>query len=501
MEQLTTDASMDVNSQSWSIKSLFGPLFSVNEESKANVFDPSLADTHKFLVSMFGEHISEVDIDTEARVEDAFKANETAVEVAELEGFFGPHGARALLEEPIKSFTILNATVPTTLKLPKSDEAWLVEMPKIQPNRQTVHADPKPFTGNCPYLTSTSRMLFTPSNVMRWSFSSNQKAFVSNSRLVRWSDGSATLHIGDDIFTLNDWKSTAEVHLVGSETIVEKNGVQLPAFTSAQDAVKRHLVMDSAEAASVQLAVAEENAMNSDESKKRKLGYTTNILPPINWEKPSKDRNVYEEFIFNEYERRKKEIIRRQKEGQPMTLGEQMRLEEKLAQLLQAANEGAINLEETNAVSSSREEFISQRQHKRSYKKFERSLGLEGGTRDPLFEEENSQSDDEDYEDIIESMKRKRDDNNEETRRKQSKHESSADMVEKLAVALESLKNDLPASSDVFFSVDGTVEMLRDSMSLSLVKKELESIIETITNQHPSLNISEIVKIAQEISE
>lgn len=388
-----------------SASTLFGPHFSVNAEINNKVSDPSLVDTQHLLQSLFGNCVSEDQIEqvTTSTLDAAFKRNAISIQVANLERLFGVHGSHALSHNPVKSFTILNSTVPEEVKLREHDEvSWLVEMPRIQPNRQTVHADPQPFLKECPFLLNTARMLFTASNVMRWTFhSGHDVSYISNSRIVEWSDGSSTLHIGDDVYTLDDWKSNAELHLLGTESVVSKHGVSLPALM-AHNIVDRHLVVNCSQAVSIQKAVAEENAANSNEVKQRRLGYATDVLPAINWEKPSKTKSAYSDFVAKQYDRRQKEIMRRLKEGNPMTLGEQLEQEEKMNSILLAVNQGSATLQDEDD-NAAREAFINERQQPRRKRKFERNLALEGETVDPL------DADDGDFEEMMANMRSKRD--------------------------------------------------------------------------------------------
>lgn len=494
MDSASTNQSLgdDGPASGLSIKALFGPLFTISKESK--LCDPSLLDTHKFLSTLFGLHVSESDIHSDPQISEVFKVNAEAVKIAELESLFGTFGARSLPEQPLKSLATLNSTYPSASNLPKSDDVWLVEMPKIHPNRQTLHADPQPIKKNCPYHPSTPRMLFTPSNVMRWGYYGAKNAFVSNARVIRWSDGSLTLHVGNDVYSLNDRRGTAEFHVLGTKTVVSKNGGSLPAIT-ASNLVRRHVVMDSAEAISVQQAVAEETGSNLVENREEKLGYTSSILPPINWESVSKTKNIYEEFVFMEYEKRKKIIARRLKEGRPMSLVEQFQMEQELFDTILAAKEGRMDLEAHKAQTrnETRKQSVATRHRPR---KFQRNTELEGGNPIDPFEDASNESESEGYEEMMENMKRKRDQEDmEEHMVKRSKHESevSAELVKEL----EGLITELPRDSDVYTSVDGTIEMLKSSMSFHIVEKEVMAIIEAVQKDFPLVDISGLIEASE----
>lgn len=494
---------------SMTMRALFGPHFSISEENLEKAADPSLADTHSFLVSLFGAHISEHDIDAVPRIEVEFNTNEAAVQLAEVEKLFGKPGAQTLRKEPLDLFTLLHSTLPDYANLPKCSDSWLVEMPKIQPNRQTAHADPQPIIKNCQFHPSTSRMLFTPSNIMRWGYHPGTNSFVSNTRLIRWSDGLLTLHIGEDVYSVSDWRSTAEVHLLGNETIIHKHGLLLPSFTACGQNVKRHLVIDSTEAASIQNAVAEENAMNLMENKRHRLGYATDVIPSINWEQVSKGNSVLEEFVAKEYARREKEIQRRYKMGQPTSLAEQFEWEKELSEMIKAVVHGTLDVSDIMASGTQKE--LTEKRRQPSRRKFDRNLSLDGDfTVDPLADADNDDNDrsdhssaSDDYEEMMKNMQQKRDrEVSEERREKRVKFDglSVSLSVEKVKKELLALKENLPFDSEVYCSVDGTIEMLDCSLSFSLVEKELEMIIKVVKNEYSYVDISGLANAFNQVT-
>lgn len=503
VEVVRKDLDGKVSLPNITMRALFGPHFSIDEKNVVQAPDPSLADTHSFLVSLFGPHISEHDIDPAPRIEEEFNTNESAVQLAEVEELFGKPGAQALGEEPLELFTMLHSTRPNYANLPKCSTSWLVEMPKVLPNRQTVHADPQPIMKKCPFYPSTSRMLFTPSNIMRWGYHPGTNSFVSNTRLIQWSDGFVTLHIGEDVYSMSDWRSTAEVHLLGTETIVHKHGLLLPSFTACDHNIKRHVVMDSTEATSIQNAVADENTMNLMENKEHDLGYATDVIPSIDWDKVSKGDSVLDEFVAKTYALRQKELERKHKMGQPVSLAEQFRLEQELSEAIKNAIQGNLNIDQMLA-SFPQKEFIGERR-KPSHQKFSRSLALEGGIPvDPLAQndhqndEDESQNSDasENYDEMMENMQRKRDREWEEERgekRVKSDQLSSSLCVEKIKQELEKIRDKLPNNSDIFSSVEGTIEMLECSLPFSHVEQEVEAIIAVLQEEFSHIDVSDLL--------
>lgn len=94
-------------------------------------------------------------------------------------------------------------------------QVWLFDMPTTGANRQTLHVDPFPFRPELGVKPdNTPRALHTPLNTIRWAYDITRDRKLSNSRLVLWSDGSATLHTGSDVYEIHD-NVQRELHMVG----------------------------------------------------------------------------------------------------------------------------------------------------------------------------------------------------------------------------------------------------------------------------------------------
>lgn len=101
-----------------------------------------------------------------------------------------------------------------------SEEAdtWLLHLPSMSGNRRSLHIDGKPYDPKYPEapMPSTERAIYTPLNVMRWAHDLSRDVDLSNARLVKWSSGSWTLHIGSDVYAVASDK-TASLVVVGEE--------------------------------------------------------------------------------------------------------------------------------------------------------------------------------------------------------------------------------------------------------------------------------------------
>ncbi|RNC31399.1 putative RNA polymerase-associated protein LEO1, partial [Trypanosoma cruzi] len=325
---------LDENDEHLAIEDLFGDLFEVGDHRPV---DPALVDTRRMLLRFFGDYVREEDVDFEdekhVKLAKEMADNKAAARFAAAERCFGEAGAAALEDQRVEPFGCLQSSLPDAPDLGPHDELWLTDMPKIAPNRQTLHMEPQPFIpSQCMPLNSTERMLFTTQNVVRWAYHKGTNTFMSNARIVRWSDGSVTLHVGSDLFTLQTSKENT-VTMLARPVVVQKGAVGVPAMVSAVNPTK-HLVVEGATAASVEEAVIAESARFRSVSKQHNLAYSTPTLPNVNWKKMTKARTPIEEYVMKEYDRRQKLIEQRKKEGRPMTLTEQMEMEDELLQKL-----------------------------------------------------------------------------------------------------------------------------------------------------------------------
>ncbi|KAG8348656.1 putative Leo1 like protein [Trypanosoma vivax] len=361
------------------LSDLFGPSFVV---STTNPPDPMLVDTRSLLRRLFGPYICEEDVDigdqSNEKLASEMKKNHTLVEVEKVTRLFGSSGTSIVMRQQPRLFACLHSTMPQKQSLGVHQELWLTDMPKITPNRQTLHMEPQPFApSSFSKPKSTERKLYTPQNVVRWAHHHATDTFMSNARVVRWSDGSVTLHVGSDLFTLQQSKDNS-LTMLASPVVVGKDDLKTQAMVSVLTP-DEHYVVEGASAASIEKAVTEESLRLRSISAQHNLAYTVSTLPAIDWNKKTNTgRTSIEEYVMLEYNRRQKIIEQRKKEGRPMTLTEQMEMENELLQKLQTLSDREL-LEEFGEQRRREALRTTTRQQHTRKSRFDRNLNLEGG--------------------------------------------------------------------------------------------------------------------------
>ncbi|KPA86283.1 putative RNA polymerase-associated protein LEO1 [Leptomonas pyrrhocoris] len=509
------------------METLFGPAFRVGEDDRKALKDPALIDTRAILQELFGPAVREDDVDL--FVEERYGAENVAKEMrtnkellvyAEGERYFGAASAQVLRSDEHVPFTLLESTLPPVWSEEQgrsSTPAWLLEMPAIYPNRQTLHADPRPCDpSTCDYLESNKYVLYTPSNVLRWTVEG--PTCSSNGRVVRWSDGSVTLHVGGDVLALTPSQEPT-LHLLGEPLEVGKAGMEIDAMIGAI-APEKHLSAGLGGAASIEAALAQERRQRELGNSDRNLPFADLSMPPIDWSRPRKGRTIQEEFVREEYENREKEMKRRIREGRPMTLAEQLRLEAQLQDHVTGATAEELQTERDDALRQATLK-AAQRAENRGVKRnrFDRDLDLQGGTggehhgqRDPFLEddegreeEEEGEGGEEDDDQRSDSFERQlaemyaRNNSDDAAERKKIKTETAAtSRYDGLAAALRALLTQIPMNAEAFASVDGTLSFLgMDNTPDDVVKTEVPKMLTEVAAELPTVNTQ---RVQQELS-
>lgn len=493
------------NDVHWGVEDLFGDLFEVGGEQRP--VDPALLDTRNILLRLFGEHVHEKDVDFEderqAKLAKEMADNKAAARFAVAEKLFGDAGAAALQGERIESFGCLQSSLPDVPDLGQHEELWLTDMPKVAPNRQTLHMEPQPFfPSRCVPLNSTERMLYTTQNVVRWAHHKGTNTFMSNARVIRWSDGSVTLHVGSDLFTLQPSKENA-LAMLSRPVVLRKGEAEVPAMMSVLNS-KKHFLVDGSTAVSIEEAVIAENARFRSRSTKHHLAYATSTLPNINWMKMSTTRSPIEEYVLKEYNRRQKLIEQRKKEGRPMTLTEQMEMENELFQRLDTLRaEELLEQQEEAQREAALRATASPKSSRRS--RLDRNTNLEegehmvvGNNRMGGGEGNYEENDDVDFDTLFEEMQRKRQredavDNAERMRRVYQREDAQITLYEPLMKALRNLLSLLPEESNALGSVRETLDFLgTGKFSAGVIAKEVPLMIEEVASECPDVDLSAV---------
>ncbi|CAJ1036599.1 putative Leo1-like protein [Leishmania utingensis] len=499
------------------IQALFGPIFQIEKVDRAAAKDPGLIDTRAILHDLFGGAIREDDLHLFQEERHAvemlareMKMNKDVVVYEEGARYFGSAGTDVLRVDQHVPFTLLEGSLPERWDENRKRAAtpsWLLDMPVIFPNRQTLHADPRPCDpSTCAYLESNKFMLYTPTNVMRWSVT--DKGTSSNSRIVRWSDGTMTMHVGNDVLTLLPSQDST-LNLLGESLEVGKEGMEIEAVITST-VPEKHLTARLGEAASIEVALAQERRQREVESRHRNLPYTDFSMPPIDWAHPRKGRTIQEEYVREEYEVREREMKRRIKDGHPMTLAEQLQLEARLqdhvigvsAEQLKAEREDQLRVAALKAA-----QRAANRGQKRS--RLDRDLDLQGGidsihdmSGDPFLRDKEDDGGDGDEEvSDADSFERQladmyaRNNATEPTKKSAEKFKSerSDSRYNGLAAALRALLTHIPMNAEAFASVDGTLTFITMNDTLDeVVKSEVPKMLAEVAAELPTVNTQRV---------
>ncbi|CAG9582638.1 conserved hypothetical protein [Leishmania major strain Friedlin] len=500
------------------MQALFGPIFQVEERGRAAAKDPALIDTQSILHDLFGGAIREDDVhlfqDERHSVEvlaREMKMNKDVLVYEEGARYFGSAGADVLRADHNVPFTLLESSLPERWDEKRERAAapsWLLDMPVIFPNRQTLHADPRPCDpSTCAYLESNKFMLYTPTNVLRWSVS--DKGVSSNSRIVRWSDGSMTMHVGNDVLTLLPSQEST-LNLLGETLEVGKAGMEIDAVI-ASTVPEKHLTARLGEAASIEAALAQERRQRKLENRHRNLPYADFSMPPIDWARPRKGRSIHEEFVREEYEMREREMKRRIKDGRPMTLAEQLQLEARLQDHVTTASAEQLQAEREDQLRRAALK-AAQRAENRSQKRnrFDRDLDLHGATDsghgmggDPFLrdKEDDGRDSDEDVSDVDSFEQQLADmyarnnaaDATAKPVEKKLKSERGNSRYDGLAAALRSLLTQIPMNAEAFASVDGTLTFISmNDTPEDVVRSEVPKMLAEVAAELPTVNTQRV---------
>ncbi|KAG5492705.1 hypothetical protein JKF63_01285 [Porcisia hertigi] len=495
------------------MQALFGPIFQVEGPNQVSVQDPGLIDTRSILCDLFGGGIREEDVYLfpEERngievLSREMKTNKDVLVYEEGARYFGRAGADVLRTDENVPFTLLESSLPARWDLKREramSPSWLLDMPVIFPNRQTLHADPRPCDpSTCAYLESNKFMLYTPSNVMRWRV--NENGASSNSRIVHWSDGSMTMHIGNDVLTLLPSQEST-LNLLGESLKVGKAGMEIDAVM-ASTVPQKYLTARLGEAASIETALAQERRQREIENRQRNLPYVDSFMPSIDWARPRKGRSIQEEFVREEYEMREREVKRRIKDGRPMTLAEQLQLEARLQDHVTSVSAEQLQAERDDQLRKAALK-AAQRAENRSYKRhrFDRDVDLQGGASighgrsgDPFLrddkgsdrrdEEEEEVSDADSFERQLAEMYVRNNAANGTGERvdKRGKSERHNSRYDGLAAALRALLTHIPMDAEAFASVDGTLAFISmDGTPEDVIRSEVPKMLAEVEAELP----------------
>lgn len=479
---------------------LFGEHFHAVRDGD-DIVDPEYLDAHTIMERAFGSYYGEAgDIDASAGSAEALRqlVLEARGEDARLDlvEVFGPdinlkaHKAHDLLREDA-SFGILKSTLPqSSPALRRCKTLWLVELAKVDPNRQILHADPLPYRPSqvTQPLVSTERRLFTSQNVMRWAYIKERQQYVSNARLVRWSDESYTLHVGRDMYELAV-STQNSLSALAAQNTVHKCGTSLSALTAVQGYDER-MIARTADAASIKEALVAENQKHRATEVQNRVGIPFGApLPKIDMKKHGKERTAVEEWVMKERDKRRKEILARAQAGRPMMIAEQLEAEQQMMEKIRTAAIEDLRLEQEAEARESALRSGTGGRSRRQNLSYDNDA-QEGDNWEKIMSDINNGSstrprgeDDEEEADLLMPT------------RKSHRPESTATSFDERHHLLEALAAQLPQGSESAALVQSVMAMLKKSstqpMSEDAFHRELQQIADDI-RQESGVDISDV---------
>lgn len=323
------------------------------EEQSARFCDPALLDTETILGDVFGDNIGFVH---EAfNVTDAAHAHllKKALDdarladcMSELDEFFGPHAEYVKTDQgaSLRPNVTMSAAFPhsgrggnstaSTSSTVKSEgtsvgellrSTVLLTMPTVHPNRQILHFETAPYNpATSRPKESTDRKTFTPQNIMMWTYDRKSRRYLSNTRVIQWSDGTTTLHVGAESYDIETCTDGAlsflgerrhmyrcdKAYSAIIETVPVDNHVTVMSRSDKMNSI------DAITAARAAKAVAENAALS--------IGLPITGLPAFVGDAGGR-KSTEEEYVDTERAALKKLIAQMERDGTPMTVAEQMR--------------------------------------------------------------------------------------------------------------------------------------------------------------------------------
>ena len=247
----------------------------------------------------------------------------------------------------------LYSSLPEPPKIPHSDALWLVDFPKVEPNRQVLHVEPEPFTTTTTAKHSDDRRLYTPHNVIRWTYRRNTKECLSNARLVMWSDGTTSLQVGKDLYDVVQSQEAA-YNMIASPALLASKGHSEQALIATVHP-DEHLTLKVHSAKNtIDHTLVHEGRLQRAPQVTERLALADRVLPEFADKKVKP--SAQEEFANRAREQRKRRM-----RTEPMSLTEQFQMEFQLFDQLHRAT--AEDVEDHNDVDD--ESTKSYRQRKR----------------------------------------------------------------------------------------------------------------------------------------
>ena len=213
----------------------------------------------------------------------------------------------------------------------------LVTLPTVHPNCQILHLDPVPYHPqlNAP-KDSTARRIYTPKNTMHWTYEPRTQQFLSNARMVQWSDGTTTVHVGSESYAMDTFTDQGLTFL-GREQKLYRGDKAIDAVVEAV-AVDNHVTLRprSDVKSSVDDVISAASERRAAQDIKTKVGMQIGGIPRLGVV-GSKKKSLEEEYIEKEKASLHKFAAACAKEGKPLSMMEIWAREQKILESVRAA--------------------------------------------------------------------------------------------------------------------------------------------------------------------
>lgn len=267
-------------------------------------------------------------------------------------------------------------------------QVWLLEMFKVNPNRQSLHFETEPFhPASASRPESTDRKFFTPQNVIRYVKGSKGQV-LSNARVVRWSDGSATLHVGCDVYELRSNQERNLTFLASHTHMKEEDGKERHNTFVEATQVDRHVVAVPAQGFINSVnegLVHEKQALARRARPQEAVGFLSNAVPVLRNPKEiqaNKGPEMTPEEAFMQFLRKKTQqrIEQQRREGIPFTAAQIIAMElDDLEAVTRATEDSTIDVRLAQLREEAKQANNARTVHRaaKTSSKFDRSTALQ----------------------------------------------------------------------------------------------------------------------------
>eukprot|EP00758_Cryptobia_borreli_P006149 Tbor_TRINITY_DN5093_c1_g2::TRINITY_DN5093_c1_g2_i1::g.14085::m.14085 len=220
----------------------------------------------------------------------------------------------------------------------------LLTMPTVDPNCQILHFDHVPYHPNLSNdlrEASGDRKVYTSKNVIQWTYNPNTKEYLSNSRIIQWSDGTSSLHIGTEMYTIETFTDQGLTFLAKEQTMYRGDS----STTALVEAfpVDNHVTLRPCRTSLGESLVSNRASHNI---KKPLVGVPMDATPGLPSIGSRRGRTPQEDFVDMEREKLRIRAAERAKEGHPMSMSDLLMEDQDILRMAKDAALVAMSLQE-----------------------------------------------------------------------------------------------------------------------------------------------------------